>query len=605
MKLVTENPYRIVGILVGSTAAEQRRQLTRLQRFLEADQEPNEDFSFPTLGHINRTLETVNEASSKLNLDSDKMSAALFWFYKGNPITDEPAFDAIKEADLDQVINIWTKLTSNGEVSQRNASAYSNLGTLYLSGILEGTNTNEAILERGISLKLKFLESDFIKDFKTLATDQTYKTTKKELQLLFINQVQNEIEKSGIITSIKFLNILTKQHFLAKEDFLKGFIQKPIEQIEKKIEESKSIRKVNKANSVQAANSLLADTNDLIKQLKLILGTNNIKYSSIADKMAMEFFACGIDHFMHYKDTDKDPGDFSMKLLKNAKSYAVGNIAKQEIDENIKILQKWIDNKPIRDTNKKLENDLKFITSKLDRFKNLLKTISNAKDLVESCKPKLENIKSTLGVKDESYLKISSAVVNNALSMIISVVNNAQQEYKKYLNDPSLILRQYNNTFSKKKNLYDDPFEFEGESLFLKNNFPEIITHEKLSEILVEATHILNMMRTMDMLPEIKDSFNANRNTLGRIKKEITGDSGLVSDSGCYIATMAYGDYDHPQVMILRQFRDEVLDKSGFGKWFIKTYYHYSPRLVERLKNQRNVNIIIRKVLNQFIKLIK
>lgn len=77
------------------------------------------------------------------------------------------------------------------------------------------------------------------------------------------------------------------------------------------------------------------------------------------------------------------------------------------------------------------------------------------------------------------------------------------------------------------------------------------------------------------------------------------------NNKGCYIATMAYGDYDHPQVMILRQFRDEVLDKSAFGKWFIKTYYHYSPKLVERLKNQRTVNSIIRKILNQIIKLIK
>lgn len=161
----------------------------------------------------------------KLNLDSDKMSSALFWFYKGNPITDEPTFDAIKEADLDQVINIWTKLTSNGEVSQRNASAYSNLGTLYLSGILEGTNTNEAILEQGISLKLKFLESDFIKDFKALATDETYKTTKKELQLLFLNQVQSEVEKSGTVTSNKLLDILTKQEFSAKEDFLKDLFR--------------------------------------------------------------------------------------------------------------------------------------------------------------------------------------------------------------------------------------------------------------------------------------------------------------------------------------------------------------------------------------------
>ena len=77
------------------------------------------------------------------------------------------------------------------------------------------------------------------------------------------------------------------------------------------------------------------------------------------------------------------------------------------------------------------------------------------------------------------------------------------------------------------------------------------------------------------------------------------------SGSGnCYIATMAYGDYNHPQVVILRQFRDNVLDKSTIGKWFIKNYYHYSPRLVEKLKNKKNVNTIIRNTLNQLIKLI-
>ena len=74
---------------------------------------------------------------------------------------------------------------------------------------------------------------------------------------------------------------------------------------------------------------------------------------------------------------------------------------------------------------------------------------------------------------------------------------------------------------------------------------------------------------------------------------------------GCYIATMVYDDYDHPQVMILRQFRDNVLDKSQLGKWFIRIYYHFSPKLVEKLKDKKEINNVIRKTLNQFIKLIK
>jgi hypothetical protein len=76
-------------------------------------------------------------------------------------------------------------------------------------------------------------------------------------------------------------------------------------------------------------------------------------------------------------------------------------------------------------------------------------------------------------------------------------------------------------------------------------------------------------------------------------------------NSGCYIATMAYGHYEHPQVIILRQYRDTVLAKSRSGRLFIKTYYLYSPQLVEILKNRKLINIFIRKSLNQFIKLIK
>ena len=157
MDLVLKNPYRILGLLVGSSIREHEKQVRRLKQFIEAEQTPEDDFSFPKLANMERTSENVSEAASKLNLDSDKMNAALYWFYPGNPITDEPAFDSIKEGEIAQAKNIWTKLTSNGEVTQKNASAYSNLGTLYLSGIIQEQNTDEYTLEKGILLKLKFL----------------------------------------------------------------------------------------------------------------------------------------------------------------------------------------------------------------------------------------------------------------------------------------------------------------------------------------------------------------------------------------------------------------------------------------------------------------
>lgn len=49
---------------------------------------------------------------------------------------------------------------------------------------------------------------------------------------------------------------------------------------------------------------------------------------------------------------------------------------------------------------------------------------------------------------------------------------------------------------------------------------------------------------------------------------------------GCFIATYAYGGYDEEEVLILRQYRDEVLNGSVLGKLAVKFYYRLSPRLI-------------------------
>lgn len=67
---------------------------------------------------------------------------------------------------------------------------------------------------------------------------------------------------------------------------------------------------------------------------------------------------------------------------------------------------------------------------------------------------------------------------------------------------------------------------------------------------------------------------------------------------------MVYGSYEHPQVIVLRRFRDDVLQKYFWGKWFIKKYYQYSPALVEKVKDKKLINQFIRKILDIFIKII-
>ena len=70
----------------------------------------------------------------------------------------------------------------------------------------------------------------------------------------------------------------------------------------------------------------------------------------------------------------------------------------------------------------------------------------------------------------------------------------------------------------------------------------------------------------------------------------------------CYIATAVYGDYDAPQVLVLRRYRDERLSKSNIGRVLIKVYYSISPPLAERLKKTKRINNAVRKILDKIVK---
>ncbi|WP_143882779.1 CFI-box-CTERM domain-containing protein [Chryseobacterium binzhouense] len=578
MKSILNNPYRITGLLVGATAREQDRQVRRLKQYIEAEQEPDEDYSFPILGELPRTIADVESAVSKLNLDSDKMSASLFWFYKGNTITDEPAFEALKDGDIETAYQIWDKLITDTKedgkrfwkpVTEKNYSAFHNCAVLNI--IRPNGNLNNAIAG-GIF----FLESDLVHNFVSTVADSTYKPSKKDLQLSFLNQLFSDIEYNRKISVIKFVEIVSKLQFSAKQDFLKSFVQKPIEQVERLIEESKTKRKANKANAVSNGNTLYQQTIENIKQLKSILGASDIKFSSVSDKVADEILQCGIDYFKHYRDSNTDPSSYTMDLFRKAKSLALGSVVRQRIQENTESLQEWIDTKPEREKQQRIAFDFERLKNLIDEFERKSDTVSNAKQLLNNARPYLSNVKTTLGSNDEIYLGLSSRIASDAQGKCVSEINKLQEQFSK---------------------TYDNATKLA--AIFL------------LKERVNEAWEVSNTISAMDLRADFRTRVNQNKNSLSGLKSQLSqvntggGRNTSSGSGGCYIATMAYGSYDHPQVLELRRFRDEVLNKTVGGKLFIKAYYFISPKLVSVLKNQTTINSFIRKTLNQFIKIIR
>lgn len=347
MNSILNNPYRIVGLLVGATAKEQTKQISRLKKYIEAEQDPQDDFSFPALGNLHRTLDSIEEAASKLNLDNDKINAALFWFWNGNPITDEAAFEALKSGDIEAAYEIWDKLITKTDeegkrylkpVTEKNYSAFHNCSVL---NIIQANGN----LHNAIAASLYFLESDLVNKFVSTVADETHKTNKKELQLLFLNQLHSDIEANKKSSLSYFLEILNKQEFVAKQDFIKGFVKTPIEQIEHKIEAAKNKRKASKANAAKAGQELFAATVSDLTQLKSIVGANDLKFTSISDKVANEVLQCSIDYFneSQEKESSSDYIETAMKLAKQAETLAIGKLTKDRVKDSIETLSEMKD----------------------------------------------------------------------------------------------------------------------------------------------------------------------------------------------------------------------------------------------------------------------
>ena len=118
-------------------------------------------------------------------------------------------------------------------------------------------------------------------------------------------------------------------------------------------------------------------------------------------------------------------------------------------------------------------------------------------------------------------------------------------------------------------------------------NFPEKreIRFDKIN-ISITIPELLDLMKAVDKGNEKKvdELFEQYYNHRVYLQKE-QEEKVKKQNEFCYIATMVYEDYDHPNVILLRKFRDNYLDKFHLGRKFIKIYYKISPSLVNYAKN--------------------
>jgi len=212
--------------------------------------------------------------------------------------------------------------------------------------------------------------------------------------------------------------------------------------------------------------------------------------------------------------------------------------------------------------------------------------------------------------KFQEYKLIHDKVYNTFKHSSAIIQGSINRENRSFFNNSLDLLRkksiltimEFNNELNNKSRL-----DIIYLNLFV---FPFINTNLEYEELNSVKRSYLNIIDRLDYFElnnfnqKITELINIMSNKLNEDSYFISNMSGKgVGSKNCYIATLVYNDIEHPKVEFLRNYRDNVLSNYLIGRLFIKYYYMYSPRLVKLLKKIHYPQIVIKFILDCFIRI--
>lgn len=407
MKIIQNNPYRLLGVYSNSPLKERLSNNNKLKAFLKVGKEA----SFPLdciklLPHLHRTEESVSSAEAMLTLPADQIKYAQFWFIKQSPL-DEVAFNHLLNGETEKALSIWAKKDYVSSLQNRSVCA------------LMQSDVAEALC----CLTRLYNSDEYLREFVIAVTGDDSNYSQELLTHSLLDTLCEEFDVYEILPSLSDTSW--------KEYVGQRTVTPLIQSIEEEIALAKKTKGEGCTVRLNAGNKLKNDTRENLQTLKQLLPVDDIRYQMIADKLGIEILQCGIDYYNGSDATDAARN--AMILQKYALSIVVGKLAKDRCQENVNILQKIIDNLPPSE----VFMEDRAIHEELRKYCLLPDKICHAVTLLNNTKPHIQSIKRKLGVSNAYYLKISTQIVGNALSNVIAEVNEAQSIFSADKDDPN------------------------------------------------------------------------------------------------------------------------------------------------------------------------
>ena len=469
--IISQNPYRILGVLSNSPLKERVGNQNRLAAFAKVGKEVSftNDFASILTDKPVRTSESIAAANTAINLGKDQLKYALFWFISGSPI-DSIALKHLQAGNREKAEEIFQK--------KETYSALINSGVLaFIDGNITAGFNNISKVVHNSAYRADLLQALGIANLQLSEDD---------LADLVITELLKEIPASKLLSAC---TNTTDRAIVSK-----SALDEPISAINSAIAVAKNADTKNPEASLAAGTKLMNSTKAQLKAVKDIAGTTSPQYQMIADNIAKQVLQCGINYYNNAPDSDVESPRKAMVLQSYALSIAVGQLTKDRCKENYDILKQAVDNMPPAE----VAIEARKVKDELRKFCQLPDKISHSATLLNNTKPLLQTIKSRLGATNSFYLSLSTQVVGNALHNIIEEVNQAQNYFMAVIKavkesgiDPSLL------------NYIDD------------DHSPAKIIDNKVKPVMGEAWKATVLMDSFDMESDFKTNrYNPNRQSL-------------------------------------------------------------------------------------------
>lgn len=402
LHIVSQNPYRILGVLSNSPLKERVGNQNRLAAFAKVGKEVSFANDFVTIltDKPVRTPESIAVAHTAINLDKDQLKYAFFWFIRGSSL-DVIALKHLQTGNREKAVEIFQK--------KETYSSLINLGVLaFIEGNITVGFSNISKVVHNSTYRAELLQTLGLANLQ-LSEDN--------LANLMIAELLKELPASTLLTAC---TNSTDRAIVSH-----AALNEPISTIDSAIAVAKNADTKNPEASLAAGTKLMNSTKSALAQIKNIAGVSSPQYKMAADNLAKQILQCGINYYNNATEDDLESPRKAMVLQSYALSIAVGQLIKDRCQENYDILKQAVDSMPPVE----VTSETRKVKDELRKFCQLPDKIEYSINLLNATKPLLQTIKSKLGANNSFYLSLSTQVVGNALHNLIQEVNFAQTKF--------------------------------------------------------------------------------------------------------------------------------------------------------------------------------